>query len=162
MREVTVPGDLAETDDDPDLRQKSDLVGEVRSAGANLFRRGFVTGRRAADYGAYPHAAKPETVIDVRGVWLIGEAGIVEDGIEEVPGAIAREDAAGSIAAVGSGSEAQSQDAGSGIAEARHRPGPVGLIDVGAAFAFPNAFAVFAKSRAALTCGDSFMKHCQA
>ena len=94
-------------------------------------------------------------------VGLVGEAGVVQHGIEEVAGAVAGEDAAGAVAAVGSGGEAEGQDAGFGVAVAGHGTGPVGLVDVGAAFALADALAVLAKSRTAFTCGDSFMEHCQ-
>jgi hypothetical protein len=85
----------------------------------------------------------------------------MQDGIEKVAGAVAGEDAAGAVAAVGSGSQAKGQDASFGVAEARNGAGPVDLVDVGAALALADALAVFAKSRTAFTCGDSFMERCE-
>jgi hypothetical protein len=113
------------------------------------------------DHGADPEAAEAEAVLDVCGVRLVGEAGVMEDGIEEAAGAVAGEDSAGAVAAVGSGGEAQGQDAGFGVAETGNGPGPVGLVDVGAALALADALAILAKSRTAFTSGDSFMKHCK-
>jgi hypothetical protein len=111
--------------------------------------------------GADPDAAEAEAVFDVRGVRLVGKAGVVEDGIEEVAGAVAGKDAASAVPAVGSGSEAERQDAGFGIAEAGYRAGPVGLVDVGSAFALADALAVFTKSRAAFTCSNLLMQSCE-
>src|SRR6185437_5095754 len=161
VREIAVPGNLAEANDDLDSGQESDLIGEIGSAVADLFGCGLVAGRRTANDGADPHAAEPETVVYMCRGWLVGEAGVVQHGIEEVSGAVAGEDSAGAIAAVGSRGEAEGQDASFGVAVARHGTGPVSLIDVGAPFALADALAVFAKSRAAFTCGDSFMEHCE-
>jgi hypothetical protein len=85
----------------------------------------------------------------------------VQNRIEEVTGAIAGEDATGAVAAVGSGSEAECQDTGLGIAEAGDRACPVDLVDIGTALALADTLAVFAKSRAAFTCGNSFMERCE-
>jgi hypothetical protein len=112
--EVAVPGDLTQADDDLDPGQEGDFVGEVRRTGANLFGGGLVAGRSAVDDGADPDAAEAEAILKVCGVGLVGEAGVMKDRIEEVAGAVAGEDAAGTVAAVGSRSEAEGQDASPG------------------------------------------------
>ena len=113
------------------------------------------------DDGADPNAAEAQAILDMSSVRLVGEAGVVKDGIEEIARPVAGEDPTGAIAAVGSRREAQGQNASFRVAEAGHGTGPVGLVDVGAALAFADADAVFAKSRAAFTSGDSFMERCQ-
>jgi hypothetical protein len=97
----------------------------------------------------------------VCGVRLVGKAGVMENGIEEITGAIPGEDSAGTIAAMRTGCQAERQDASFGITEPRDRTSPIRLVDIGAAFAFADPLAVFAKSWTALTCGDSFMKRCE-
>src|SRR6185312_814217 len=124
VRKVAVPGDLAEADDDLDPGQERDFVGEMRCAGADLFWCGLVARRSAANDGADPHAAQAEAVVDVVGLGLVGEAGVMQDGIKEVARAVAREDPAGAIATVGTGGEAQGQNAGSWVAEAGHGARP--------------------------------------
>jgi len=60
----------------------------------------------------------------------------VEDGVHEVAGAIARERAAGTVGSMGSGSQAEDEDAGARVAEAGNGAGPVDLVDVGATAGF--------------------------
>lgn len=161
MSEVAIPGDFAEADDHLYARKECHFFGEVGRAIADLFGSRLVTGRRAPNYGADPHAAKPKAVVDVCGVRLVRESGVVEDRIEKIPGAIAGEDPPGAIAAVGSRSEAKGQDTGFRIAKARNGTRPVGLVNVRAALALANPLAIFPKSRAAFTSGNLFMEHCQ-
>jgi hypothetical protein len=131
VREVAVPGDLAEADDDADLGQRGDLGGQMRRAVADLLGGGLVAGRGAADDGADPGLAQLEAVVAGDGAGFAGEAELVQDGIHEVAGAVAGEGAAGAVGSVGSGGEAEDEDAGARVAEAGHRFGPVFLVAVG-------------------------------
>jgi hypothetical protein len=58
---------------------------------------------------------------------------------------------------VRAGGEAEDEDAGSGVAKARHGPGPIGLILVGASFGLAYTAAVFAETGAAFTGDDGLM-----
>jgi hypothetical protein len=58
---------------------------------------------------------------------------------------------------MGARGEAEDEDAGSGIAEARHGAGPVGLVDVGATLGFADAAAIVAETGAAFTGDDGLM-----
>jgi hypothetical protein len=159
--EVAVEGDLAEADDDADAGEGLDFGGEMLGAVAYLLGQGLVAGRGAADDGGDPGVAEAEAVVAGDGAGLGGEAKVVEDGVHEVAGAVSGEGTAGAVGTMGAGSESKYQEAGFGIAEAGDGTGPVGLVDVGSALALANADAVFAKSRAALTCGDLLMECCQ-
>jgi hypothetical protein len=75
----------------------------------------------------------------------------VQDGIHEVAGAVAGEGAAGAVGSVSAGGEAENEDTGAWIAEARNGAGPVGLVDVGAPFGLTYVAAVSTKTGAAFT-----------
>src|ERR1700722_7830130 len=85
---------------------------------------------------------------------LVGEAGAVESGEEEIAGAVAGEAAAGAVGAVGGGGEADDPDAGGGVAEAGDGLGEVGPVSEGGAFGFGDFFAVGDEARAAVAGGD--------
>ena len=80
----------------------------------------------------------------MEGDGFAGEAELVEDGVHEVAGAVAGEGAAGAVGSVSSGGEAEDEDAGVGIAEARDGFGPVFLITVGFTAGFADATAIVA------------------
>jgi len=144
--EEAVPCDFAEADDDTDARQRVDLCGEMDGTVADLLGRGLVAGRGAADDGADPGLAQVEAVVAGDGAGLRGEAKFMQDGVHEVAGAVASKGAAGAVGSVGTGSEAEDEDAGARVAKAGDRTRPVILILVGAAAGFPNAGAVFAEA----------------
>lgn len=151
---VAIEGDLAEADDDADAGECLDLGGEVGGTVADLLRGGFVSGRRATDNGGDPGMAELEAVVAGGGGGLVGESHLMENGIHEIAGAITGEDAARAVGAVGSRGQAKDEDAGAGVAKAGDRPGPVGLILVGATFGFADAPAVVAEPGAAFTGDD--------
>lgn len=82
------------------------------------------------------------------------EAGVVEDGVHEVACAVAGEGAAGAVGAVGTGGEADDEDTGGGVAEAGDGPGPVGPIEIGAAFGLAQGGAIVAEPGAELAGDD--------
>ncbi len=71
--EVAVPCDFAEADDDADFGEGGNLGGEMRRAVANLYGRGFVAGRGAADDGADPDLAEFKAVVAADGGWFAGQ-----------------------------------------------------------------------------------------
>ena len=152
--EVAVPGDLAEADDDADAREGDDLGGEVDGAVADLLGEGLVAGWGAADDGGDPGVAEAEAVGAGDGEGGGGEAEGVEDGVHEVAGAVSGEGAAGAVGTVGSGGEAEDEDAGVGVAEPGDGTGPIGLVEVGAAADFTDGLAVEAETGTALAGDD--------
>lgn len=92
---------------------------------------------------------------DARG--LAGEAQFVKHRIHEVAGAVAREGAACAVGSVCAGSEAEDEDTGARISEARDGTDPVGLVLIGAAFGFADAAAVVAEAGAAFAIDDGFV-----
>ena len=144
MGEVAIPGDFAEADDDANFGQGGDFGGEMGGAVADFLRGGLVAGRGAADDGADPELAELEAVVAMEGDGFAGEAELVEDGVHEVAGAVAGEGAAGAVGSVGTGGEAEDENAGVGIAEAGDGFGPVFLIAVGFSAGLADATAIVA------------------
>ena len=128
VREVSIPGNFAEADDDLDARQSLKFRREMPGAGSDLLGGRLVTRRSAADDGGDPGMAELQTIVDRDGTSFVGKAELMQDRIHEVAGAIAGEDAAGSIGAMGSRSKPKDENAGAWVTESRHRPGPVGLV----------------------------------
>ena len=73
---------------------------------------------------------------------MIGETGFPERPIEKFTGAVAREHAAGSIRAVGSGGKADDEEPRTRIPETGYRPAPIGLATIGAPLDAADLFAV--------------------
>ena len=157
MGEVAVEGDLAQANDDTDAGEGLDLAREVGGTVANLLWEGLVAGWGAADDGGDPGVAEPETVVAGDACRLAGKAEFVQDGIHEVAGAVAGEGSAGAIGPVGSGREAEDENAGAWVAEAGNGARPVGFILVGATFHLADTPAVVAKARATLAGGDGLV-----
>jgi hypothetical protein len=155
--QVTIEGDLSEADDDTDARQGLDFGGEVRGAVADLLGERLVARRGAAYDGGYPGVSQLEAVGAVEGARFGGEAEFVEDRVHEVAGAVAGKGSACPVGSVGAWCEAEDEDSGPGVAKARNGTGPVGLVDIGAAFGFADSAAVFAEARAALAGNDGPM-----
>jgi len=154
--EVAIPGDLAEADNDADTWELGDLVGEMLGAVADLGGGGLVAGRGAADDGGDPGVFEAEAVVAGCSMGLGGESEGVEDRVHEIAGAVAGEGASGAVGSVGSGGEAEDEDAGAGIAEAGDGTGPVSLVYVGAAARLADGGAVGAEPGAELAGDDAF------
>src|SRR5262249_58164254 len=125
-------GDLAERDHDARLAQKRQLLDEKGLASSHLEGRRLVGGRRAAHGRGDVGAAEREAVARVRRRREIREPGRVEGLVEPVAALIAREDAAGAVAAVGGGRQSDEHDASARVAEARKWPRPISLAAVAA------------------------------
>src|SRR5262249_43735624 len=89
--------------------------------------------------------------------WDVREAGAMERGHQKVAraaGAVTGEDATGAVGAVRGRREADEQQARAGIAEARHRSSPVGLVLERAPLLARDARAAGAQARAAIARDD--------
>ena len=157
MCEVAVPGDFSEADDDANFGEGGDLCAEVGGAVTNLLWGGLVAGWSATDDGANPELAELEAIVSADGDGLAGQPELVQDGIHEVAGAVAGEGAAGAVGTVGSGGEAEDEDAGVGVAETRNGFGPVLLVAVGLAAVFADGAAVVDEPGAAGAGGDALL-----
>ena len=128
----------------------------LSSAGVGLLPGGGA----AADRGD-PEIAQAHAVIAAARDRLGGKARVVEHGIEEVAGAIAREGASGAIGAVRAGSKAEDQDAGFGIAKAGNGTTPVRLVAIGTTADLGHLGAPGAEARAALAGNDLLIESFQ-
>src|SRR5882757_4255272 len=113
--QVTVPGDFAETYNDPDTSEGGDFCGEVFGAVANLLGGGFIAGWGATHNGGDPGVAEFETVVAGDGFGAVGEAQIVEDGVHEVSGTVAGEGPAGAIGTMSARGESKNKHPGTRI-----------------------------------------------
>jgi aldose 1-epimerase len=154
VREIAIPGDLAQADDHSQARQRCDLSGEMRRAVADLLGSRLVTGRSAADDRSDPGMTQAETIIAGDPARLRGEAEGVQDRIHKVAGAIAGEGAACAIGAVGARRKPEDKNAGAGVAEPGNGPRPVFMVDVSATALLADARTVGAQANAALTGND--------
>src|SRR6185295_17657040 len=93
----------------------------------------------------------------MRGGRLIGEAGAVEAGKEEVAGTVAGENATGAVPAMGGGGQADDQQPGLGVAETREGPAPVILVLIGTAFFAGHLFPPGHQARTAPASGYGFV-----
>jgi hypothetical protein len=73
MGKKTVPGDLAQTNHHADLRQRSDLGCEMRSAVADLLGSRLIARGRAANHRSNPGMAQPKAVVAGDGLWFTGK-----------------------------------------------------------------------------------------
>jgi hypothetical protein len=144
--EVAIEGDLAQADDDAYARQGLNFCCKMRCAVTNLLRGRFVSRRGTADDRGDPGMAEFEAVVAGDGGGLVGEAEVVEDGVHEVAGAVAGEDAAGAVGPVGAGSKAEDKDPCSWVAETGDRTSPVGLVLIGTTLGFADSAAVVAEA----------------
>jgi hypothetical protein len=151
--EVGVEGNFAEGNDDLEFGEGGEFAVGVYGAVGEFGGKGLVVGRGTADGGGDPHIAKTETVVAIERGWLGGESEAVEDRVHEFGGGVSGERTTGAIAAVGSGGEAEDEDAGVGIAKAGNGARPVFAGKVGATLFAANALTVFDEA-GATTAGD--------
>ena len=151
---VGVPGDFSEGQDGARL-EDFQFAQEIAAAIREFGRKRFVGGRSTADRGGDVGVFQLEAVVASDGSGLIGEAGFVEGVEKKIAGAVAGEDAAGAIAAVGSGGEPENEELRKRIAETGDGFAPVGPIAKGAAFFLRDFFTVNDEARA-FAAGDDF------
>lgn len=88
--------------------------------------------------------AKFEAIIPVGSAGLAGQAEFVKDRVHKIAGAIAGKWTACAVCSVSARREAEDQNSGAWVAEARNRTRPVGLVRVGATFGLADALTIFA------------------
>jgi hypothetical protein len=123
-----IPREGAEAQHEPHVFEQIELAHGERQAGVALLRGRLVRRRRAAHGGRDPGVAQREAVAGVQRRRLVGEAGTVQRGEEEVARAVAGEDPAGAVRAVGGRREAEDHHGRARIAEAGDRSAPVLLV----------------------------------
>src|SRR5215207_3312841 len=130
VAEGLVPGEGAEGDDHPEVEQ-GELGGQPGGAVVALGGERPVVGRGALDRGGDVAAAEGEAVVGRHRGRLVGEAGTVQAGEQPVAGAVAGEDPAGAVAAVGGRGQPEDQQRGRRVAESGDGPAPVLLVAEG-------------------------------
>ena len=120
-----LPRERAEADHHARRPDELELALQPRRAALALLRQRLVRRRRAADRGGDPAVAQRQAVVAVLGGRLVGEAGAVQRGEQEVARAVAGEDAAGAVGAVRGRRQAEDQHARRRVAEAGDRAAPV-------------------------------------
>ncbi len=156
-----VKGDAAEADDNTELLEHGEFLIEPWGAVAQFLRSGFIGRRRASPNRGDPETRKLHAVVARSGLWLRGEAGLVQHRIEKIAGAIARERSAGTVGAVRAGRESEDEHTGPGVAEGRHGPAPVLPVGVGAAARAGDLGAVRAQAWTELALDDAFVERLQ-
>src|ERR1700693_3704085 len=109
---------------------------------SHLFGQGLVVRRSAAGCGGDVEVFQFQAVITARGGGLAGEAGFVEDGIQEAAGDVAGKGTAGAGGTVGAGSESEDKDAGLRVAKTGNRLAPVVPVAVSAPFLAGDLLAI--------------------
>ena len=128
-----VPGEGAEADKHAQLREQLELAARVGQAAVALGWCRTICRRGAAHRCGDEAAVQLEAVAAGARGRLVRESGPVERGVEEVPRAVAGEDATGAVGAVSCWGETEDRDPRGGVAEPRDRPAPVGLVGKGGA-----------------------------
>jgi len=120
-----VEGDPAQADDHAQPREQSDFFVEKRSARSQFFGKGLISRGRAADHRRDPCVFELEAVPAMGRSGLRSKPGTVQQGIEEISGAVPGKRPPGAIRAMRSGSEPDNQYACLWIAERGYRLSPV-------------------------------------
>lgn len=128
------------------------------AAGVEFVEGRFVVGRGTMGGAGDIRAVKFESVVPPHAFGAVGEAGFVEDAVKQVARFVAGEDAAGAIGSVGSGGEADDEQAGVGIAEGRDWSSPVFVGKVGAAPDTGDFGAMLDQARATAAGGDLLLQ----
>jgi len=123
-----VPAELAERDDDPDPVEGRELAEEVRRAVVALVDGWLVRRWSAAHRRADSDVGQRESIVRSSARWPVGEPGPMERRPQEVAARVAGEHPPGPVAAVRRRREAEDEDPGVRVAEARQWPAPVRLV----------------------------------
>ena len=126
-----VPRDLAERDDDLQVRQVRDFVREMGEAAIDFLGQRLVVRRRATNGRRDIGIRQLQPIVDaLRGV-DVREAGALQRGHQEIArraDPVARKDAPRPVRAMRGRRQAENQDARLGIAKARDRPRPIQMV----------------------------------
>jgi hypothetical protein len=151
---VSVEGDLSQAYDDFQRSKMADLRSQMRCAVPDLLWSGLIPRRSATDDRGDPGVAQTKTVILRDCTWLVGESGLVKDGIHEVSGTVSREGATSAVGSMGTWSQPKDENARPRVAEPGYRTGPVDLIHVSPAAGLADASTVGAEAIAGFA-GDN-------
>lgn len=158
LRKRGVEGEFTEGDDDAEVElEELEFAGEEGAALLDFVQGGFVVGRGAVDGGGDVAVDELEAVVSRHGGGLVGEACAVEGAVEPVAATVSGEDAASSVAAVGSGGEADDEESGVGGAEAGDGFAPVGFGGESFDFVLGDLFAPLDEAGAGAA-GDDFLE----
>ena len=116
---------------------------EIRRAVGQLLRQWFVVRWRTTRSRRDVEIGQLKAVTTLRGRGLVGKSRLVQDGIHEFAGGIARKRSSGAVRAVGTGREAEHQHTRAWIAESRNRLSPIVATEVGAALFPRDSFPIF-------------------
>src|SRR5262245_29317038 len=153
-----VPGEGAETENNANIRQGTQFVGEVGQTIVTFLRGRPVDRRGTADAGTDVAVDQAEAIIAVCRGRLAREAGAVQSGIEEIAGTVAGEDATSAVAAVGRRRQTADKHAGRWITKAGHGASPVFLIAESSPLLARRLLAPLHQPRAARTGDDALTK----
>jgi hypothetical protein len=128
QREKSVHRHLAQSQDGSHLCQESPLTTEILATEMELPGSRLIGRRSATGQGCYVAIAQAEPVAPSDGRGLVRKARPVKGGEEKVPRAVPREDPARAVGAVSSRRQADDQQPGLRVAEARHGTPPILLI----------------------------------
>jgi hypothetical protein len=126
--EVRVVRQLAQGNDDAEVGQQLHFLLQVRAAPGKLLRRGLVARRCATDRRRDIEICEPEAVVARNRVGLGGKAGLVQHPVEEVPGGVPGEHAAGAVGAVGPWGQSDEQHPGVWVPERGNREAPIWVV----------------------------------
>jgi len=149
QRQSGIPGDSTQSKDGALISQQSPFSIEERCAGESLGRQRIIPWRGAADGGADVTVPQREAIIPSGAAGLAGEARAMESGEEKIAAAVAGEDAAGAVGAMGAGCKADDPEGRIRIAEARDGFTPIFESGVGAALLAGDVFTIGSQTRAA-------------
>src|SRR5215472_12727850 len=144
-----LPGEMAKADDGLDVRRHQiDFSSQPRLAGVALGDCGFVLRRCTPDGGHHPDSEEPLTVVGGDARPASGQPATPQRLEQEVAAAIAGEDPAGPVAAVGCGREPDDHHGGPLVAPAGNRAAPVLLAGERTALGDRHLLAPFDQARA--------------
>lgn len=127
---------------------------QIRRAAGQLLRQWFVAWWRTTRSRRDVEIGQLKAVTTLRRRGLVGKSRLVQDGIHEFAGGIARKRSSGAVRAVGTGREAEDQHTRAWIAEARNRLSPIVATEVGAALFPRDSFPIFDQAGTAGTGND--------
>src|SRR6266481_4284204 len=131
MIEISVKSDSAEHDHDLDVLHQRQLAVEMARTICDLFRRGLVQRRRAADSSGNVCVFKDQAIVAMRRGCLRSEAGFVQHRIHEVSGAVAGKGPPRAVRSMSARRETEDQNTRIGVAEAGDWLGPVLPFEIG-------------------------------
>src|SRR5260221_4027038 len=157
--EIGLESDSPQSNDDAQIFQSFKFAFQKGSAVGQFGGQRLVAGRRTAGGGGYIKIVKNKPVVRIGRRRLTSEPGFVQDRIHEVAGGVSGERAARAIGTVGAGSQSQSEDASTGIAEAGNGLAPVIAVAVSATLLAGNLLAIRDQTRTARAGDDLGIQH---